>query len=119
MTYTSGLAQGSISLPVSDTAGSDTVATFNGTTQLATATENFSNGNRYLLLSAGDPFGQLIESYTYQGNTYPASTQEWVVVFNGQPDFISPLDFYILGPGKTTRTALPRLPFRGLRAEDR
>jgi|GEM_PF-2202956 len=89
----------------------ETSATITATTStggaIASESETYSSANRYVVLVAADKFGAAIDTYAYPKNEYPSNANEWIVIFNGIPDFISGMDFYVLGPGKTLQNSKP------------
>jgi hypothetical protein len=74
---------------------------------ITSASETYVSANRYVVLVAADKFGSAIDTYAYPKNAYPSSANEWIVIFNGIPDFISGMDYYVLGPGKTLQNSSP------------
>lgn len=74
---------------------------------ITSAPETYVSANRYVVLVAADKFGSAIDTYAYPKNAYPSSANEWLVIFNGIPDFISGMDYYVLGPGKTLQNSSP------------
>jgi hypothetical protein len=78
-----------------------------GTTPIASSNETYAAANRYLLIVAVDPFDSTIISYTYANNAYPPAGTEWIVMANGIPDYISNVDYYVLGTGQMIQNSSP------------
>ena len=101
--------QGALIGPFQLTGETSTIITATTSTggAIASESETYSSANRYVVLVAADKFGSAIDTYAYPKNAYPSSSNEWIVIFNGIPDFISGMDFYVLGPGKTLQNSKP------------